>query len=65
MPSLEERLRLLRQAKPESWIALSEDESKVVGCGATYREAVEDAQRNGYEEPVLIKVPERWIPLVL
>ena len=54
----------MREAKPDSWIALSDDESRVVGRGMSYGEAVEDAKQNGCEEPVLIKVPEKWLPLV-
>ena len=60
----EERLRALREAKPDTWIAFSGDESKVVGYGATYKEAVENAAANGSEEPVLVKVPPRWSMLV-
>lgn len=58
------RLRLLREAKPESWIALSDDETAVVGKGDTYAAAVADAERNGAQEPVLIRVPKAWIPRV-
>ena len=60
-----ERAQMLREAKPDSWIALSEDESKLVGCGSTYREALDDARRNGEEDPLLIKTPEEWNDLVL
>jgi hypothetical protein len=56
---------MLRDAMPDSWIALSEDESKLVGSGSTYREALDDAKRNGEEDPLLIKTPEEWNDLVL
>ena len=59
------RLQLLSEAKPDSWIALSSDETRVVGTGATYAEAVEDATRNGESDPGLIKIPSDWSPLVL
>jgi Family of unknown function (DUF5678) len=59
--SHEERLRVLREAAPNSWIALSEDESRVVGSGSTYAEAVELAEREGVEDPVLIKTPDEWL----
>jgi len=35
------RLELLRSAPLNSWIALSEDESRIVATGATYSEVVE------------------------
>jgi len=65
MPANEQRLQLLSEAKPDSWIALTSDESAVVGRGSTYAEAVEDAARNGEVDPVLIKTPGDWSPLVL
>jgi Family of unknown function (DUF5678) len=61
----EERVQMLLRAKPNSWVALSHDESKVVGTGSTYREAVDAARQNGEEDPLLIKTPEEWNDLVL
>lgn len=60
MMTPEERIRILREAKPDSWIALSADESRVVGRGNTYGEAVEQAKRQGEEDPVLLKIPDNW-----
>ena len=62
MMSAEERVRILSEAKPDSWVAFSSDESKLVGRGATYSEAVKDAERNGENDPVLIKIPDSWEP---
>lgn len=56
----EERIRILREAKPDSWIAFSSDESKVVAYGDTYSEAVRAAAEKGEVEPVLLKTPEDW-----
>ncbi len=61
----EERVQILREAKPDTWIAFSEDESRIVGYGETYQKAVEDAERNGSSEPLLVKIPPRWSSLVL
>jgi predicted RNase H-like HicB family nuclease len=44
MISAEERVRILNEAKPSSWLAFSSDESEVVGRGDTYSEAVEDGE---------------------
>jgi len=56
----EERVTILREAKPDSWIALSADESRVVGKGDTYAEAVAEANRSNETDPVLIKTPVDW-----
>lgn len=62
---VEERVRLLLEAPPNSWIALSGDESRCVAHGATYAEAVANAEQEGESDPVLIKKPETWHPMVL
>ena len=59
-----ERVALLRVAAPNSWIALAGDESRCVAYGATYAEAVANAEREGESDPVLIKTPEDWLPMV-
>ena len=58
----EERIRILSEAKPNSWVALSSDESKLVGRGDTYDQAVEDAQKHGENDPLLIQIPSNWDP---
>ena len=63
--STEERVRILREAEPNSWIALSGDESRLVASGSTYGEAVERAELQGESNPVLIKTPDSWLPQVL
>ena len=60
----EERLRILSEAKPNSWVALSSDESRVAGRGDSYEQAVEDAQNHGENDPLLIKIPDNWEPRV-
>jgi ribonucleotide monophosphatase NagD (HAD superfamily) len=62
---LDQRTEILRTAKPNSWLALSEDESRVVGVGDTYANAVEMAAQQGIEETVFIKTPEEWVALIL
>jgi hypothetical protein len=61
----EERARLLAEERPDSWIALSSDESKIVGRGSTYLEAVQEADQAGEGDPLLIKTPNEWSNLVL
>ncbi len=60
----EERVRILSEAKPNSWIALSSDESKFVGRGDTYEQAVEDSQKHGENDPLLIQISDNWEPRV-
>ena len=62
--SVDERVRMLRDAAPNSWIALSGDEARFVAGGTTYAEAVERARVKGENDPVLIKTPDSWAPLV-
>ena len=56
----QERVKILSEAKPSSWLALSSDESHVVGRGDTYSEAVAEAEKHGETDPILIKIPDSW-----
>jgi hypothetical protein len=64
MMSDDERIRILSQSKPNSWVAFSSDESMVVGRGDTYEHAVEDAQKHGENDPLLVQIPDNWEPRV-
>jgi len=46
------------------WLALNEEQSKVLGYGDTPDEAIDAARKNGEDEPVLIWAPSEWIPSV-
>jgi Family of unknown function (DUF5678) len=47
------------------WVALKpEDEQTVVGSGKTLREALEDAEHNGFDKPVMLNVPQEVITFV-
>lgn len=59
------RIEALRTAPPNSWVALSEDESTIVATGATYAEAVQKSTEAGVENPVLVKTPAQWLPLAV
>jgi hypothetical protein len=59
--NVDDRLEMLRNAPLDAWLALSEDESRVVGSASTYGEAVELAAQQGVDDPVLIKTPESWL----
>jgi hypothetical protein len=57
------RLELLNKAPLDSWVALSEDETRVVAVGATYEEAVSKSALAGVSDPVLLKTPKQWLSL--
>lgn len=57
------RLEILRSAPLDSWVALSEDESKIVAVGATYSEVAEKSEKAGISNPLIIKTPARWATL--
>ena len=63
--SPEERVKILRDAPPKTWIAFSQDESKVVANGQTYEEAASRAELEGESDPVLVMIPASWLPRVL
>ncbi len=62
--SPEARVRALLNAPKDGWVAFSEDEERIVAYGATYEEAVEKAERQGSTNPILVKVPDKWTPVV-
>jgi hypothetical protein len=62
-PQAEARLKALREAPLDSWIALSEDETRIVAVGKTYAEAAEKGDQAGCSDPVIIKTPTEWTPL--
>ena len=62
-PQVAARLAALRSAPPDSWVALSQDETKVVAVGTTYSEVAEISDRAGIADPVIVKIPASWGPL--
>jgi Family of unknown function (DUF5678) len=47
------------------WVALEDDEQTVVGSGKTLEEALAEASQNGYDEPIVTRMPEELFPFVL
>lgn len=62
-PQSAARLAALRSAPLGGWVALSEDETRIVAVGATYSEVVRNSERAGVEDPIILKVPNSWAPL--
>jgi len=57
------RFEALKSAPLDSWIALSEDESRIVAIGPSYEEAVRKSEDSGVADPVLVKTPRVWLPI--
>ena len=53
------RAEAVRTAPVNSWVALGEDESRVIATGATYGEVVKKSAEAGVEEPILNKTSSR------
>jgi len=56
--------KLLENVSGESWLALTQDEKKIVGRGEDIAEAIEEAKENGEDDPLLVWSPKAWIPAV-
>lgn len=64
MPALQSaRVEALRSAPPNSWVVLSDDESRIVAIGKTYEEAVAASDKAGVIDPVVVKTPTVWSSL--
>jgi hypothetical protein len=51
----------MSQATINEWIAFSEDDERLIACGATYDEVVANAEKQGASDLIIVKVPETWI----
>jgi hypothetical protein len=62
-PEAASRLKALQSAPLDSWIALSEDESRVVATGRDYKEVSDKADAAGETDVLILKTPASWSPL--
>lgn len=62
-PQQKIRLETLRSAPLDSWIAISEDESRIIAVGRTYTEVSDLSDAAGEPDPVIVKTPSEWEPL--
>ena len=46
------------------WVALTEDEEKVISFGESARDVLNKAKKEGIKEPILFKVPLSILPYV-
>jgi TPP-dependent indolepyruvate ferredoxin oxidoreductase alpha subunit len=59
-PAIEARVVALRNAPLDSWVALSDDETKILASGASYQEVADELDRMGNESAVILKTPSSW-----
>ena len=59
--STDPRFEALKSAPLDSWVALSEDETRIVAVGKSYSEVVDKSERAGVSDPVLVKTPKSWL----
>jgi len=64
MPVTYDISEVIKNAPRNCWIALNDEQTKVVGYGDTPDAAIDEAIRNGVENAVLLWSPEEWIPAV-
>ena len=60
----EERIDVLLKAPRNGWAAFSKDESQFVTYGDNYEDVVTKANEKGEDDPVLVKIPEKWTGMV-
>lgn len=63
MPATNLSATLANSAR-ECWLALTDDESSIVGRGDTSVEALAEARRRGVEDPILVWAPKKWTPSI-
>jgi hypothetical protein len=47
----------------DAWIALSEDETRIVAIGRDYNDVAEKADATGETDVLILKTPSSWSPL--
>jgi len=62
-PQNSARLKTLAGAPLDSWVALSEDETRIVAVGSTYKEVSEKSDQAGETDPIIVKTPAEWAPV--
>ena len=64
-PKKDVRSETLRSAPLDAWVALSEDETRIVATGATYQDVAADLDRLGDDGAIIVKTPRHWFPLAV
>jgi hypothetical protein len=57
------RLATLQSAPLDKWIAISEDESRIIAVGETYSEVSDLSDAAGEDDPIILRTPPAWEPI--
>ena len=57
-PAIRDFGKLLAGVPPGAWVAISQDESRVVAYAAEMRDVIEKAHEAGEQNPILMRVPQ-------
>jgi len=55
-----QRSDALRGAPLDSWVALTEDETRISAIGATYEEVAKRLNEAGDDTSIILKTPKSW-----
>ena len=53
------------KAYPNQWIAISDDESKVIASGTSLDKVIKEARKKGAKEPIVTKTPKEFKSYIL
>jgi hypothetical protein len=56
-PGVRDLSGLLKDSPPGAWVALSHDEKRIVGTATSMKAAAFQAQLNGEDNPLLVRMP--------
>ncbi|HLZ90776.1 MAG TPA: hypothetical protein VKQ28_03605 [Candidatus Acidoferrum sp.] len=59
------RSEVLRGAPLDSWVALAEDETRIIATGATYEDVAKQLDDAGDKDSVILKTPKLWLPFAV
>lgn len=59
------RSEALRGAPLDSWVALAEDETRIVATGATYEEVSRRLEEANDKDSIILKTPKSWLSFAI
>jgi len=62
---IDPRIAALSKAPLNSWIALSDDETRLIAHGPTYQAVADKLDKLGDQTSIILKTPPSWLPLAL
>lgn len=64
-PANTKRLELLQSAPLDKWVALSEDETRIIAVGESFSDVATESDKSGEHDPIILKTPSFWAPISL